>query len=84
MTLAEKIAAHRPAGFGRFTLERTAPVGAYSAKIGLFAHGRYQKNSVRAGEPRKVWVDDFDSVAEARAALEALPPDLRRLVRDHT
>lgn len=34
----------------------------------VYKHDRYPRGSVLAGRPRRTWVDDFDTVAEAKAA----------------
>ena len=34
----------------------------------VYEISRYPRNSVLAGQQRRVWMDDFDSLAEAKAA----------------
>jgi len=37
----------------------------------VYKHDRYPSGSVLSGRERRTWVDDFDSVAEAKAAFPA-------------
>lgn len=34
----------------------------------VYEHGAYERSSVMAGQSRRTWLDEFSSLAEARAA----------------
>lgn len=37
-------------------------------KFSVFEHSIYPRSSVLSGQPRRVWLDDFDTLAAAQAA----------------
>ena len=37
-------------------------------KFTVYEHSTYPRHSVLAGQHRRVWMDDFDTLAEAQAA----------------
>ena len=52
-----------------FTLERGRVETYRHARPVLYAHSVYNRSSVLAGQPRRLWVAQWDSWDEARAAL---------------
>ena len=52
-----------------FTLERGRGETYSHARPVLYAHGEYDESSVLAGQPRRLWVAQWDTWEEARAAL---------------
>jgi hypothetical protein len=52
-----------------FTLERGQGETYKHARPVLYAHSVYGRGSVLAGQPRRLWVAQWDSWDEARAAL---------------
>lgn len=52
-----------------FTLEMGRGETYRHAKPVLYAHSTYERSSVLAGQPRRLWVAQWDTWEEARAAL---------------
>src|SRR5947209_6098244 len=52
-----------------FTLERGRGETYSHARPVLYAHSEYEASSVLAGQPRRLWVAQWDTWAEARAVL---------------
>jgi hypothetical protein len=52
-----------------FTLEMGRGETYRHAKPVLYAHSEYEESSVLAGQPRRLWVAQWDTWDEARAAL---------------
>jgi hypothetical protein len=52
-----------------FTLEMGRGETYRNAKPVLYAHSVYEQSSVLAGQPRRLWVAQWDTWDEARAAL---------------
>src|SRR3954452_23491010 len=52
-----------------FTLERGRGETYRHARPVLYAHSVYERSSVLAGQPRRLWVAQWDTWDEARAAL---------------
>lgn len=51
-------------GLDRKTIEPGNSCGGYS----VYGHGTYQRSSVLAGRPKRVFLDNFRTVEEAQAA----------------
>lgn len=39
-----------------------------NSRYTVYEHSKYSRSSVLAGQDRRVWLDDFDTLAEAQAA----------------
>lgn len=55
-----------------FTVERGHGETYANNKLTLYAHSEYPPSSVLAGQPRRIWVYDWDDDDEARAELALL------------
>ena len=52
-----------------FTLEIGRGETYASGRPTLYGHGRYPRSSVLAGQSRRVWIEDWDDLETAKAAL---------------
>jgi hypothetical protein len=55
-----------------FTLEMGRGETYRHCKPVLYAHSEYEESSVLAGQPQRIWVEQWETWDEARAALEAV------------
>lgn len=51
-----------------YTIERGRGATYATDRWTVYEHGTYERGSVLEGQSRRVWVDDFDTLDEARAA----------------
>ena len=67
-----------------FSLERGRGETYRHSRPVLYGHSVYDRNSVLAGQPRRVWVEQWETWEEARAALaEVRKQDRTFRVVDH-
>lgn len=50
------------------TIERARGATYASDRWAVYEHGEYERGSVLEGQSRRVWLDDFETLDEARAA----------------
>ncbi len=50
------------------TIERARGATYASGRWAVYQHGEYERGSVLEGQSRRVWLDDFETLDEARAA----------------
>lgn len=50
------------------TIERARGATYASGRWAVYQHGEYERGSVLEGQSRRVWLDDFATLDEARAA----------------
>lgn len=55
-----------------FTLEQGRGQTYHTANPVLYAHGTYERSSVLAGQEKRSFIDEFDSIEEARSVIEQL------------
>lgn len=71
-----------PAKKFTFTLEYGRGTTYSSGKPTLYGHSKYGRGSVLSGRPLRMFVDQFDDEAEARAAAAALRKGLKVKIED--
>ena len=76
--LADRIVSLSRSGRWDFTLEEGRGETYYHFRPVLYGHTTYERGSVLAGQSRRVYIDEWETWSDARAAVAAVRKQLKR------